>query len=65
MKKYSQQNKYKQLFWPILSGVLAAILMILLIKPNVSQLTTTNQKTNNEQPSSATFFSPHSFASAV
>lgn len=61
MKK-NISKKYTQLFWPILCGVLSALLLILLLKPSLQSFTKANEPTptNSQLP-----LTPHSFAYAV
>lgn len=60
------KEKYAPLFWPSLCGLLAALLLILLLKPSVQQLTkTTEASTQQEISNTSSQLTPHSFAKAV
>lgn len=65
MKKNLLSKNYTQLFWPILCGVLAALLLILLLKPSLQAITKPNEQAQLNSTISANPLTPHSFAHAV
>jgi len=69
MKKYFANKTFSQkfwpLFWPSLSGLLAALLLILVLKPSLNHLGETETKSPLHNSGLTTSLTPHSFSSAV